>query len=222
MTQKLLVKIGKSARMRDLCENGTVYMQRLGAYRDLEDKVIGDKNEGLIAHFTTKNPTLKLTVTVGDKSFSMDHNDFQDLKVPCSAQRHGVYCMSAIDVPGDGTFNPVRDLTAFLADRRLLDFGDTLIVFKDSKGFIQRLEQAAKDAGHELDDEGPGPVTYVPDSYCGQVGPYTKVGDYAYQQEFRFMTNKPIPGNSITLKLGSLMRSVLRLDLADYYRKLAA
>ncbi len=219
MDQLLLVKIGREARMRDFCENGTVFMRRLGAYMTMEGKVRGDPNEGLIAHYTAKNPTLKVHATVGGTRIPLK---VANLKVSCSAKNHAVFCMSAIDVPGDGTFSADRDLAPFLRDKRLMEFGDTVIIFKDSKEFIRRLENAAKVSGQDLDAEGPGPVHYVPDSYCGKTGPYTKIGDYAYQQEFRFMTDKPICGESITLKLGSLMDIVLRLDLVEFHRTIAA
>lgn len=212
---QVLVKIGKEVHMRDLCENGTVFMRRLGAYQDLEGRVVGDPHEGLLYRATNKNPTLKVTAKVGDQSFPLE---IIDLKVPCSAKDHAVYCMSAIDVPGDGTFCSDRDLVPFLEDRRLLEFGDTLIIFKNSEEFIDRIHKAARAAGHELDTEGPGPVNYVSDTYCGKVGPYTKIGDYSYQREFRFMTNEPTPDASLTLKLGSMMHNVLRLDLDEYYR----
>lgn len=205
--------------MRDLCENGTVFMRRLEKYRAIENGAVGDPNEGLLAHYTDKNPSLRVTAIIGDTRIPIET---QSLKVHCSARNHAVYCMSAIDGPGDGTFNVERDLVPFLKDRRLLEFGDTLIIFKNSKEFIDRFETAAKAAGHELDREGPGPVNYVPESYCGKTGPYTKIGDFAYQQEFRFMTDQPIHGDALTLKLGSMMRNVLRFDLADYYRTTAA
>ncbi len=205
--------------MRSFCENGTVFMRRLGAYQKMEGRVIGDPNEGLIYRATNKNPTLKTFIKIKDTSFPID---IIDLNVTCSAKNHAVFCMSAIEVPGNGTLQYERDLRPFLQDRRLLDFGDTMIIFKDSREFVRRIHDAAKAAGHALDNEGPGPVRYVADNYCGEVGPYTKIGDYAYQQEFRFMTNRPIPGESITLNLGSMMHNVMRVDLADYYRSTAA
>jgi hypothetical protein len=222
MAQQLLLKIGKREHMQDLCENGTVFMQRLSAYRNVESKVVGDPNEGLLLHFTSDNSTVKITVTVAGLTIPFERGDWQSLKVNCSALHHGVYCMSAIEVPGDGTFNSERDLIPFMSDKRLLGFGDTLVIFKDSPEFIRRFDVAARDAGHELDLDGPGLVQYVGSDYCGKVGPYVKIGDYAYQQEFRFMSDKPIPGSSLTLKLGRLTDIATWVDLAAFHQSSAA
>ena len=205
--------------MRDLCENGTVHMKPLGAYLSLESNVIGDPNEGLSAYYSSKNPTLKVTMKVGEQVLPLTSSDLANIRVGSSTRHHAVYCMAGITVPGDGTFGVHRDLVPFLSDRRLLDFGDTVVVFKNSQEFARRLDAAAKAAGHELDVEGPGPVTYVSEDYCGRLDPYTKIGEYAYQQEFRFMTERPIEAEFINLNLGSLMDTVLfHLDPGDFRR----
>src|SRR6187402_1064040 len=98
MPQGLLIKIGKEVHMRDLCENGTVHMKRLGAYVSMESKVIGDPNEGLIAYYSAKNPTLKMTVKMGGKVLPIPVSDFVNLRVGAAARQHAIYCMASIAV----------------------------------------------------------------------------------------------------------------------------
>jgi hypothetical protein len=128
--------------------------------------------------------------------------------------------MSALETPPT-PFDTHDLLGSFLSDKRILSFGDTLVLFRDTEEFTRRLHLAARTAGHRLDPES-RPVEYVPQSHCGDTGPFTKIGDYAYQREWRFITEEPIPGDSITLTLGSLMDlGPLRLDLADHFQTTA-
>ena len=214
----ILGKIVKRPRAEELLENGTVFMRRLGAYRDMNCKVVGDPNEGLMAHYSGKNPSLKATIQIGDETLPFP---FVTMRMNSSAQRHAVYCMSAIEIPAVGAASVVGVLTPFLCDKRLLKLGDTLVLFRDTNEFVERLNVAAEAAGHPLDVTA-GPVEYVPHDYCGETGPFTKIGDYAYQQEFRFITDKPIPGDSITLSLGNLSDIATWVDIPKFQAVVAA
>ena len=199
----ILAKLGSRERMKALAETGTVYMQKLSVYVKLENPAVGDPNEGLLARYTPENPTLRIVARVGDQELPLPG---ASLKINSTALDHGVYCMSAIET----TSGDLRgSLLAFLADRRLRDFGDTLVLFKDTPEFIRRLEAAAAAVGHELDHQA---VTYVASTHCGDMGPFRKLDSYSHQQEWRFVTSKAID-DTLVLQLGSLLDIAAWVDL---------
>lgn len=70
-------------------------------------------------------------------------------------------------------------------DERNLNFGDTAIVVKDAKKFVNRFRSAAELAERELHY---GPVNYVnKKNYHGPIGSFKKFNDFEYQSEFRFV-----------------------------------
>jgi len=206
----LLAKIGSRMRMQDLCEKGSVFMRRISAFTKMESRVVGAPNEGLFTYYSGRNPSLKVVAKVGDKALPLE---IESLRLNSSARHHAVYCMSAIEISSDGGFDIGRSLGPFIRDRRLLEFGDTLVVFKNAPEFVRRLERAANDAGHDLDQDR-GLVEYVLPDHCGEMGPFRKIGEYGYQREFRFITKEPIPEDSITLSLGCLLDIAGWLDLS--------
>lgn len=46
--------------MTSLLREGAVFMQRLEFFRGLEDGIVGDPNDGLLAHYSGENPTLRV------------------------------------------------------------------------------------------------------------------------------------------------------------------
>jgi hypothetical protein len=204
----VLGKIGRHDRMRALVERGTVFMRRLSAYPQMTSPVIGDPNEGLYARYTAENPTLKTLAKIGTKTIPLPGTS---ITVPSTARNHAVYCMCGFQTPGDGTL-PMSSLMPIASNARMRDFGDTLIIFKDTVEFVRRLEKAAQRAGHELEH---GPVQYMPSVYCGEMGPFRKLDSYKYQSEWRVITATPIAEATLTLNLGTLLDVALRVDLNE-------
>jgi hypothetical protein len=211
----ILSRIGPHDRMRDLVENGNLILRRLSTYVKLENRVIGDPDEGLFARYTAENPSLKFTFSVGERQFPLEA---QKLTINSTARNHGVLCMCGIPSKGDGVLYGGAILP-IAQDKRMLEFGDTLVFFKDSPEFVRRLEAAALATGYELDAR---PVAYVPSVYCGDMGPFRKLDSYAYQREWRFLTTAPISGEKLELNLGSLLDITKWIDLEGLHKQVAA
>jgi len=195
----VLAKLGNRRYMKELVEDGRLLLKQLQYYTDLENEAQGDPDEGLMARYTDENPTLKMIAKVGDKTFPLK---VKRVRISSSARRHGVYCMYAIDssdVPnGQLSQDAVRQV---IEDKNLAKFGyDTLVLIKNSPEFVRRMNRAAWAAGYELEHDL---IEYMPSDYCGDMGPFRKLDKYKYQNEARFLTTKPVPGD-VFLKLGPL------------------
>lgn len=204
----VLGKILPREFMRDLIDNGTVFMKQLAAFPKLGDRVRGDPNEGLYSRYSGENPSLKITITIGDTELKPR---IENLIIPASTRTHAVYCMFGLYREPDQ-----RDLTNALnsirTDPRMREFGDTCAVFLDTQEFVRRLLAAAREAGHELEH---GPVEYVSSAHCGPMNAFTKLEDYSYQSEVRFLTARPIDQEHLVLQLGSLLDIAVLIDLQE-------
>lgn len=198
----ILAKKGAQSHMMDLYLNGTVFMHRLAHYTSLENKSRGDRNEGLHSRFPKENPTVKIFVELPDGTKM--HMAESSITIPSATRDHAVYCMYMIVPHRDTTEDFKNAADVLMTDPRLHGedaFGDHMVIMKDSPEFLFRFAEAARKAGYELSS---GPVEYVPIGYAGDMGPHRKLDTYAYQKEWRFVTDKPIPDKHLVLTLGSL------------------
>lgn len=208
----LLAKITRRQFAEELVANGSVYMKRLEYYVDLESQVLGDKDEGLAHRVSGLNPSLKVTITPeGGEEFELP--GVHSIRIHGASRDHAVFCMYriAVDGPGDSDgINLAKKLRPVLDDRRMVEFGNVLVLFMNSEEFIRRVEEAARREGHEIEHR---PIEYVPPDYCGDMGPFRKLNTYEYQQEARIMTTAPIEGEHLILKLGPLFDIVRVVEL---------
>ena len=165
----ILAKVGRRDHMQALVEGGVIRMQELRAYRSYKSEVIGDPDEALYLRFSGSNPSLTAFIEAGSDTIPFS---FRSLTMPDRTQDHGAYCMYGIPSPkNDGVLTTEALLPIFREDK-FLEFGDTLIVFSDTKEFVRRLNSAAKRAGLKLVGR---PVEYVKDDHCGDMGPFRKL-----------------------------------------------
>jgi len=196
----VLIKKGSEPHMMGLMEDGIVYMRRLGGFTDMENKVVGDVNEGLFLRYPAENKTLSVKANLPNGV--VVPLEGASVNVFSTARKHAVYCMYAAEVPSDETsFNFYDTFNFLMTDALMAEFGDSFVFFRDTREFLRRLLNAATAAGHDLDH---GPVDYVPITYTGQMNPFMKLDPFAYQKEWRALTKKPITGNDLVLRLGSL------------------
>jgi hypothetical protein len=204
----LLGKIGCREHMTDLVENGTVFMQRLRYYRTREIGAVGDPDEGYFACYSPKNPTFRLKVRVGTAELALPG---ATLRIEGAAADHAVYCMCMLEIARDDETETVEAiLSRATQDPRMREFGDTIVVMKNTPEFVKRLYSAAADAGCELDCD---PVTYVPPTHSGELGPFRKSHCYSFQNEWRFLTTEPIAADHLVLRLGPLTDLALLVGL---------
>ncbi len=89
----------------------------------------------------------------------------------------------------------------FNIDERILEFGDTAIVIRNVMEFTKRIHTTANKIGLGVKQQ---PIEYVDKStYHGQIGPFRKYADYAFQSEFRFLI-VPGEGKPISLRIGDI------------------
>lgn len=176
-----LIKFQSKERIEGF-QKGLVYANRLSYYRELEqttgDNEIGDAYEAMlhINEAYIQIPDTGETVKAIDKLISTAHsNDY-------------IFCMFGVYPKVDGF--------AFSKEQKqkLLSFGNTALIIKDSAEFIKRVKEAAQEQGYKCKFEA---VQYCDSSYdnVNQLISITrdladiafwKRAFYKYQQEVRF------------------------------------
>jgi hypothetical protein len=117
-------------------------------------------------------------------------------------RKHGVFCLYGMETDEEHGQTNDRVFGAIAEDPRIAQFdSDGLVLIQKPIEFDQRLRAAALRLGFMLDR---GLVEYMPSSHCGPMGPFRKIDTYAYQNEVRYLTTRPIPKEGLTLTLGSL------------------
>jgi hypothetical protein len=203
-----LGKFGKRARMMDLVENGTVFMQRLREFREAKDVARRDQNEGALMRVDARAPGTWMNINIGTTRIPIQNGSVQ---FHGAQQEHAVYCMySFLEQEGGPLPDDLRTPLTGLPER-LPEFGDTLVLFVNTAEFVRRLRSAARNAGYELEH---GRVEYVPQHHSGAMGPFRKLETFSHQSEWRCITDKPIPNASLTLKLGNLRDIALVYELS--------
>lgn len=206
----VLGRVAKTHRIEELIQKGRIRFNKLATFRGIEGKVRGDPNEGLLMHFSGLNPDLKVTAVFPDGT-EMPIEGTIRMAVDSPDRHLGVFCMTMLPTLDGGKFD-TKELITIGKHIHMRTFGDSLAIFKDTPEFVRRLVAAATKAGFELLHD---PVDYHPPDYCGDVTPWDKIGDYAYQKEYRFVTTEPVPGEHLDLELGSLMDIALWSDLTE-------
>ena len=85
-------------------------------------------------------------------------------------------------------------------DPKLLEFGESTLIFTDPNKFQERLYDAARKLNRNMQANL---VIYVPNDYVGEIGLFRKRQSYAYQSEWRLALFDGL-GNPIKLELGDL------------------
>lgn len=197
----MLVKIGEKQWMDDLVEKGRLRLTKPRTYAKYETNlVIGDPNEITRWRYPRENPTVKISARIG--KFAPLYLPGSSINVFGPERDHGVYCMTAVaPVVVEGGLDCPKTIEPVLKNARFREFGNVGTLFLFSDQFVERLCQAAKAAGYPLIHVG---VRYVPLGHTGEMSPFCKVETYAYQQEYRFLTDRPIPEEHLYLNLGPL------------------
>ncbi len=190
-TISLFLKFGKEAHIRDLYENGTVYINTLKHFRKTEDGSLrGDKYEGAV-RYTVPPKDAIITMTMSDglvlHPTKIEYGQYLE-----RGNLYSLYCISShgFELPED-----------FALDKRNLDFGTHCLVITKPGVFIERMEAALEALQLEYDHNF---VTYYKVGIENKnLNPFQKPDVFVYQKEFRFHVNYP-KDKALTVKLGSL------------------
>lgn len=198
-TITLLVKIGKEEHIRDLYENGTVYLNPLSYFRQLEDQQLrGDIDEGTITKRDLKNPTVKFSFI--DRELKAAN--FKVREFISTGNLYSLYAISSIGFP-----NPEE----FEFDKRNLEFGTHCILIQHPGIFISRVEAELKRLGYSFKH---GFVQYYQNQMAlDNLTPFHKPESFDYQKEFRFFIKNTLD-EPIVFQIGSLKdcSKVLKVD----------
>jgi hypothetical protein len=203
----LLFKFGDLTHLRRL-QAGSVHLPSWQYFKTCENEAERDAHEG--AH-EWRNPVIssleiaghKFTATGGTLSFSLSYPDSQT-KIFCASELRS----NRDRVTGD-LFNP-----------RLLKHGSHLLVIRDAAQFIKQLQTALETLCDQNVIEGATAdfVTYFDkDNYDGDVGPFRKTNDFAYEKEWRLaLRTVSIDERPFTLEIGSIEFISTLMETKDF------
>lgn len=200
----LFGRVASRERNLALLQSGKLALKPVRQYRTAPNRAVGDPEEGYFYRYSKENSSLRVRAWVAGNWFPVE---VQSIRLDGSAGYHGAFCMTGVPVPGDGTL-PWGVLAHAIRDQQLLEFGGSFLLFRDSAEFENRIRRAAFLQGYLLDVR---PVSYVPTSHCGAMGPFRKVNLYGYQNEWRFLTTTPLREPRLELDLGPLWDLALPL-----------
>jgi hypothetical protein len=193
-----IIKFGEQKYIKDLYEDGTLFMQRLYNYQKIEHKERGDKHEG-ISHLFQSEQT-KITVN------GIEIEPTGSIKVlESNAYNPFIYCTYALHKQHfENGINCI--------DRRCLDLGDTALVITDLDEFYGLI----KDAISEEDNIYMDLVSYTDEeTYNGEMGIFKKLNSYKHQSEHRIVLESSCKNETKKLNIGSLEKISFIVDAKE-------
>lgn len=187
----MFLKLGSYENIRDLYENGTIYLNTIQYFRNLEDNELrGDNYEGSTRIVNSLPGTF--TIPGVDKEFKYEKVKYQVAYETVLGNIYSLYCISSHGFP-----NPLD----FQVDKRNFKFGTHCLMVKDNQRFLDRIESELKankfNFTHGFVDY------YEKDKVSKHLSLFEKPKEYDYQKEFRFyVENSEL--KPIKIQIGSL------------------
>ena len=188
-TIALFIKIGKEKYIKDLYENGTVFMSTLEHFRSIEDEFLrGDPNEGAACLVDSNKATMKIpSLGYEGNPINIRYGNF--LK---TGNIYSLYCLSSYGFPTP---------EGFTMDKRNLDFGSHALIIKKPGKFIEQVAKALDERSlyHEH-----GFVNYYKNQdRLSDLTAFDKSDLFEHQKEFRFFVENDVL-ETISLNIGSM------------------
>jgi len=190
-TIKTLLKFGKIDNIKDLYDNGTIYMRPMQCFRETEDGDLrGDKNEGDLRVINSLPGTFKIPNFNEEITYEKVHvSESYDTVL---GNIYSLYCISSFTIS-----NPLD----FRFDQRIRDFGTHCLLIKDNAYFLKSIENELQ--RRNLIYKHGFVHYYDRDSVSMNLSVFNKSSKYEFQKEFRFFVqNDKI--EPIILKIGAL------------------
>jgi len=183
-----LVKFGQYEHICQLRDQGLLYMNTLLYFRQIEDEELrGDKFEG-VADVKRGNSGKVTPKNDPENQFIVSRWEIRrDLP---QLEKINVFCMCAVR-PSMGNF-PV--------DKRNFRFGDYALILTNPQEFIDRISSQLESGNinHKANL-----VEYI-SNYAGEVGPFRKLKDFAYQSEWRLVCYNGPSKERDDIRIGSI------------------
>jgi len=183
-----LVKFGQYEHICQLRDQGLLYMNTFTYFRQLEDKELrGDKFEGVAdvhrgsSGILTPKNDLKNQFMVSRWEIHRDLPQFE---------KKNVFCMCAVR----------PSMESFPVDKRNFRFGGYALILKYPQQFIDRISSQLQS---EKINHQANLVEYIGNDYVGEVGPFRKLNNFAYQSEWRLVCCEGI-GKERTFSIGDI------------------
>jgi len=195
---KMFLKFGQEEHIRDLYQNGTIFMNSIQYFRKLEDgELRGDRYEGInrirnypAGQFEIPSLNFKgnyLSLQVREAYETVVGNIFS------------LYCISS-----HGWENP----NDFKIDEKIKKFGSHCLLIKDNAKFLSLIEEKLKELKVKFNHNF---VTYYDkDKVDREITLFEKPLEFGYQKEFRLYAEQKLDKPFI-FKIGSLE------DIAEIY-----
>lgn len=187
----VLMKFGQAEHLEAFRSEGLLYMNSLRYFAKLEgDAVRSDPLEGFDEIHQAKHIVSLRIEAEGQAPLELKPHLSGPFRIARSVPPWNVFCMHGVTTVSEP-----------LVDERNLAFGDSFVIVTDTMAFLNRFAEAATAAKLQADWR---PVAYFdPLEHTGDVGPFRKSSEFAYQREFRLgvWPGSPEP---VILRVGDL------------------
>lgn len=188
---KAFLKFGQEEHIRDLCENGTIFMNSVQYFRHIDDNCVrGDMYEGIskIKNYPPGELEIK-SLNYKGKYLALQIRAAHETVL---GNIYSLYCISSYTIS-----NPLK----FQVDDRIKQFGSHALLIKDNPEFINRIEKRLQTM--ELPYRHGFVKYYDTNKKNGMISIFHKPKDYYYQNEFRFYVYRPT-SEPLLINIGSL------------------
>lgn len=187
---KAFIKFGSEKNILDLYTNGTVFLNTIQYFRNIEDgELRGDKYEGVSEIINSLPGTFKIKESEQEFRYEKVH-----LRKSFKEILGNIYSLYAISNKG---FQNYQD---FKINERVNEFGSHCLLI-DPKSFIDQMEKTFNKLGYSYSH---GFVDYYDkEKICREISLFEKPFEFEYQKEFRFyVENEKI--EPVKIQIGSL------------------
>ncbi|PWY54111.1 hypothetical protein DGG96_17025 [Legionella qingyii] len=201
MKNVLLFKITKDEYLDDILD-GNLFMNTYNFYRKTEEKINrGDKQEGVASSYLADSVKISITNSEGKLVPIGGLINRINFMYPFDHQVN-IFCMTLFEL----NFLEVTNFN-FKLDKRFCGFGDKAILITQPQEFIDRITKSVNGkksppCSNKFFDK----VDYLANEYSGRIGCFSKLEEYAWQNEWRLAILDParIESEPIVLKIGNI------------------
>lgn len=195
---KMFIKFGEEKYLKDLYYNGTIYMNSIQYFRNIEDgELRGDIYEG-ISRIKNYPPG---QFEIPELNFKGNYLALQ-IRQSYETVLGNIYSLYCISSHGWG------DLTKFKIDNKNKRFGSHCIVVKDNKKFLSLIENKLKEL--KVDYTHNFVEYYDKDKINRTITLFEKPLEFEYQKEFRIYV-KRLSEKPFVFNIGNIT------DIAEIY-----
>lgn len=192
-----LLKFGSQKNIKDLYENGTLYLSSFEQFQLSEkNNYRGDRKEGTIFLENYPDPSIyriEITDTYTGKTFSNIpkylSKEYKDIS---AGNLYSMYCIKNTELEVGQKYR---------VSEKMKEFGSHFLFIHNPQEFIQRVEKVFEE--QDLSFRAGVVKYYNHKNYSGPLSLFHKKVDHEYQKEFRIITRNS-KSDPIIFQLGNL------------------